>query len=130
MDERRGSRRQKSFLRGVVYFDRGRGVMSCLVRDFSEEGARIILSETIILPDSVKLHIPQRDQTHDARVQWRRGDEIGLAFTDVKPAGAVSAQEKQLIERVAQLEGEIAALQRTIKRLKRDKSADGEIEAA
>jgi len=130
MVERRGSRRQKSFLRGVVYFDKGRGVMSCLVRDFSEEGARIILSETIILPDSVRLHIPQRDETHEAHVQWRRGDEIGLAFTDVKQTGTTSPQERALIERVVQLEGEIAALQRTIKKLKREKSGDGEIEAA
>jgi uncharacterized small protein (DUF1192 family) len=128
MGERRGSRRQKSFLRGVVYFDNGHGAMSCLVRDFSDEGARIILSETIILPDSVKLHIPQRDQTHDAHVQWRRGDEIGLAFSNAKPAA--TSQEKQLLERVAQLEGEIAVLQRTIKRLKREKSGDGEPEAA
>jgi len=130
MVERRGSRRQKSFLRGVVYFDKGRGVMSCLVRDFSDQGARIILSETIILPDSVKLHIPQRDETHDAHVQWRRGDEIGLAFADAKPASAASPQEQKLIERVAELEGEIAALQRTIKKLRREKSGDDEIEAA
>jgi len=128
MSERRGSRRQKSFLRGFVYFDKGRGVMSCLVRDFSDQGARIILSETIVLPDSVKLHIPQRDETHEAHVQWRRGDEIGLAFINAKQGA--SPQEKELLERVAQLESEIAALQRTLKKLKRERSPDGKIEAA
>jgi hypothetical protein len=128
MGERRGTRRQKSFLRGFVYFDKRRGVMSCLVRDLSDEGARIIFSETVTIPDVVNLHIPQREQTWRAQVQWRRGDEIGLGFTEATPVAV--AQEIELSKRVAQLEGEIAALQRTIKQLKRERSGDGEIEAA
>jgi uncharacterized protein YceH (UPF0502 family) len=128
MGERRGTRRQKSFLRGFVYSDKRRGVMGCLVRDLSEEGARIIFSETVTIPDVLNLHIPQREQTWRAHVQWRRGDEIGLAFTEATPVAV--AQEIELAKRVAQLENEIAALQRTIKQLKREKSVEGEIEAA
>jgi hypothetical protein len=126
MSERRGSRRQKSFLRGVVYFDNGRSSMDCLVRDISEEGARIMLSESVIVPDAVKLHIPQRAQTRDARIQWRRGDEIGIAFADAKPAGA----EGELAKRIVELEAEIATLRATIKRLRREKAGDDGIEAA
>jgi len=44
MSEHRRSRRLKRFLGSFVYFDKRRGVMSCLVRDFSDEGARIIFS--------------------------------------------------------------------------------------
>jgi hypothetical protein len=72
MGERRINRRQRSFLRGFIYFDKRRGVMSCLVRDFSDEGARILFSETVTIPDVVNLHIPQRERTLRARVQWRR----------------------------------------------------------
>jgi uncharacterized tellurite resistance protein B-like protein len=53
-----------------------------------------------------------------ARVQWRRADEIGLAFA--KADDAASPRENQVIKRVAELEAEIAVLQRTIKRLKRE----------
>src|SRR5271170_5147017 len=113
MGERRGTRRQKSFLRGFVYFDKRRGVMGCLVRDVSDEGARIIFSETVTIPDVVNLHIPHREQTWRAHVQWRRGDEIGLTFTEATPVAV--AQEIELSKRVAQLESEIAVLQRTIK---------------
>jgi hypothetical protein len=127
MSERRGTRRQKSFLHGFVYFDKRGGATGCLVRDVSKVGARIIFSETVTLPDVVNLHIPQRGQTWRAHVQWRRRDEIGLAFTEATPAAA--AQEIELSKRVAQLEGEIAALQRTLKQLKREK-ADGDVEAA
>jgi len=42
--------------------------MSCLVRDFSDEGARIIFSETVTIPDVVNLHLPQKDITLKAKV--------------------------------------------------------------
>jgi PilZ domain len=128
MDERRTSRRHKSFLRGVVYFDKRRSETACLVRDLSEEGARIVLSQTITIPDVIELQIPQREQTVSARVQWRRADEVGLSFC--KPETATTPREDQLIKRIAELEAEIITLQRTIKRLKRDSNGDGGIEAA
>jgi hypothetical protein len=129
MGERRVSRRNKSFLRGFVYFDKRRGVMSCLVRDLSEDGARIIFSQSVNIPGVINLHIPQRDQTFRAKVTWRRGDEIGLALTAAVPVAA-SSPESELIQRVAQLETEIIALKRTIKQLKLENPSQGEVEAA
>ena len=128
MNERRASRRQKSFLRGVVYFDKRRSETACLVRDLSEDGARIVLSQTITILDVIELQIPQRVQTLSARVQWRRADEVGLSFS--KPDTATTPREKQLIKRIAELEAEITTLERTIKRLKRDSNGDDGIEAA
>jgi hypothetical protein len=127
MDERRTSRRQKSFLRGVVYFDKRRSETACLVRDLSDDGARIVVSQTITLPDLIELEIPQREQLVAARVEWRRSDEAGLSFR--KPETASTPREDQLVRRIAELEAEIAALQRTIRRLKREND-DGGIEAA
>lgn len=128
MNERRASRRHKSFLRGVVYFDKRRSKTACLVRDLSEDGARIVLSESITIPDVIELQIPQREQMVAARMQWRRADEVGLSFC--KPDAATTPREDQLTKRIAELETEIATLQRTIKRLKRDSNGDGGIEAA
>jgi PilZ domain len=117
MVERRGNRRLKSFLRGFVEIDKRRGAMSCMVRDFSDTGARIIFSDAIVIPDTVNLHIPQRDFTTRARVEWRRGDEIGLSFADASRAPPDSAE---LMARIAQLEGEIAGLRGALRRLKKD----------
>lgn len=129
MAERRSCKRQKSFLRGFVYFDKRRGVMGCLIRDLSEDGARIVLSETVTIPDLINLHIPQREQTFRAKVQWRRGDEIGLAFQGA-PAAVTSPQESEIIQRVAQLEAEIAVLRRTLKRFKQGTPPADDVEAA
>jgi len=120
MSERRRSRRLKSFLRGFVYFDKRRGVMSCLVRDFSDEGARIIFSKTVTIPDVVTLHVPKKNVTLRSRVTWRRGDEIGLGFNAASASTATEppADTAELMKRVAQLETEIASLRKVLRRMK------------
>src|SRR5580692_9055076 len=55
-------RGKKSFLRGCVYFDKRRGALECLIRDISDLGARIIFSENVNVPETVELHIPQRNK--------------------------------------------------------------------
>jgi PilZ domain-containing protein len=124
MGERRGSRRQKSFLRGFVYVSRRRGALACLIRDYSEKGARIIFSDTVTLPDMLELYIPQKDRTLKARVQWRRDDEIGLAFVDGVRAPAAESTASDVAQRVAMLEAEIATLRGLLKRVKRDTTRD------
>jgi hypothetical protein len=119
MAERRGSQRQKSFLRGCVYFNKRRNALDCLIRDISDGGARIIFSDTVSIPDVVDLYIPQKEQTIHAHVQWRHGDEIGLAFPDaIRAAGGT--EDGELAMRVAQLESEVSALRREIKHLRHE----------
>lgn len=120
MGERRRSIRRKSFLRGCVHFDKRRGALDCLIRDISEEGARIIFSDTVSVPDVVELYIPQKEQTIRAHVQWRHGDEIGLAFSETGRAPGEPPQAAELAQRVAQLETEIAGLRKALKRLKNE----------
>jgi hypothetical protein len=138
MAERRGSPRQKSFLRGCIYFNNRRSVLDCLVRDLTEDGARIIFSHTVNVPDIVELYIPQREQTLRAHVKWRRGDDVGLDFTNRAaaapastsgPASSAAPQDGELGKRVAQLEAEVTALKRTVRQLKRElpNASDAEV---
>ncbi len=127
MAERRRGQRQKSFLRGSVYFDKRARSLDCLIRDFSEHGARIIFSQNVSVPEAVELHIPQKQKTLRARVQWRHGDEIGLAFPDaVRAADGGDA----LGLRVAQLESEIAALKKLVKKLRAEVAPGEDADAA
>jgi len=125
MGERRDAGRRKSFLRGLVYFDNKHGALSCLVRDLSDKGARIIFSENVTVPETFDLHILQKNQTLRAKVTWRRGDEIGLGFACAKAAAAAAAAEAKpdataLAKRVTELEGEVASLRKLLKRMKGD----------
>ena len=129
MAERRRTQRQKSFLRGCVYFNKRRNALDCLIRDLSEHGARIIFSENVSVPDQVDLYIPQKEQTVRARVQWRHGDEIGLAFPDAVRA-ADGTSDGELALRVAQLESEIAGLRRLVKKIKAEIETGEDVDAA
>jgi vacuolar-type H+-ATPase subunit I/STV1 len=130
MAERRHATRKKSFLRGCVYFNKRRGAMDCLIRDLSEAGARIIFASAVNGPDVVELYIPQKEETIRARVKWRHGDEVGLAFPAVARAAEAPADDGDLAQRVEKLETEIAALRRMLKQLRNELAATGEVEAA
>lgn len=130
MAERRHATRKKSFLRGCVYFNKRRGAMDCLIRDLSEAGARIIFSSAVNVPDVVELYIPQKEETIRARVKWRRGDEVGLAFPAAAARAAAAPADGDLAQRVEKLETEIAALRHMLKQLKNELAAAGEVEAA
>src|SRR5262245_4377325 len=102
--ERRASARQKSFLRGCIYFNNRRSTLDCLIRDISESGARLIFSDAVSIPDIVDLHIPQKDQTLRAHVQWRHGDEVGVAFGNAQRAARYPYVDVvELAERVVKL---------------------------
>jgi len=135
MDERRGAIRHKSLLRGLIYVSPERGALACLIRDLSDKGARVIFSDNVPLPDVVDLHIPKRDQTLRAHVQWRRNDELGLAFIESEraPVADPAAGEPAPAEvpgRIAMLEAEIASLHELLKRLKRKQARTDDETAA
>jgi hypothetical protein len=129
MSERRKSARQKSFLRGRILFNNRQSGFDCLIRDLSDDGARLIFSDTAGVPEVVELYIPHKEQTLRAHVQWRSAGEVGIAFAASAHA-AHSAGMADLAERVEKLESEVASLRRMLKRLKSDVVGLTEPEAA
>jgi hypothetical protein len=124
MNDRRNSTRQKSFLQGRIFFNHRRSSVDCLVRDISELGAKLKFSETIAVPEVMELYIPNKDEFRRARLQWRTGDEVGVAFESEEVAspalapGAPTAGD--LATRVLKLEREIASLNRKVNELQAD----------
>ena len=80
MKERRSVSRQKSFLQGRIYFNNRRSSVDCLIRDYSEQGARLKFSESADVPEAMELYIPNKEEIHRARVEWRSGNEMGVSF--------------------------------------------------
>ena len=123
--ERRRTARQKSFLRGMIYFNNRRNVVDCLIRDISPYGARLIFSDAVTTPDQLDVYIPQKEQTLRGNVIWRHGQEVGVAFaqaTQMDPAAEAGepGSNAALAERVARLEMEIVGLKRILKKMKTD----------
>ena len=117
--ERRRAARQKSFLRGMIYFNNRLNAVDCLIRDISPYGARLIFSDAVTTPDVLELYIPQKEQTVRVHAIWRHGQELGVAFAQAAQMDPV-AEPSDLAERVARLEMEIVGLKRILKKMKTD----------
>jgi|SRR5450759_1983978 hypothetical protein len=127
MRERRAPR-QKTFLRGFAYFGGGPLAVECLVREMSATGARLEFSAPPPAIDDIELHIPIKGQKCTAKVIWRGGDEIGVAFLDASKGGNSEPSDGEQSDRVARLEDEIAELKQLIKLLQ--KPSESKTEAA
>ncbi|CAO4169779.1 PilZ domain-containing protein [Methylorubrum aminovorans] len=120
ISEKRQETRKRTFLKGRIHFNKGASSMDCLIRDFSEMGARLELSETNTLPESFDLYIPQKEMTLRSNLRWRRGDAVGVAFAEAhkpaspEPAPATDPSIAILLRRIAELEAENAGLRSLI----------------
>src|SRR3954468_4558451 len=93
--ERRRIPRQKSFLRGMIYFNNRRSVADCLIRDISPYGARLIFSDAVTTPDLLDLYIPQKEQTLRSQVIWRVGQRGRRRIpAGHSPAAALHSRER------------------------------------
>jgi hypothetical protein len=117
-DEPKIATRQRTFLRGTLYYDNRRVSIECIVRDMSESGARVTFDYPVTVPDSVELFIPNKQQTLPARVRRRAPNEIGVAFEVARSLEPRRAADADLRERVETLEAEIVALKRLVAKLK------------
>jgi hypothetical protein len=123
VNERRQRPRQKSFLQGRIFYNNRRSSVDCLIRDYSDSGARLKFSEAITVPEVMELHVPNRDEMYRARVEWRHGNEMGVSFSDETQTQSPSiapdaAAQGDLTARIQRLEAEVAALRRIVNELR------------
>jgi len=132
MKDRRTALRQKSFLQGRIFYNHRRSSIDCLIRDISDIGAKLKFSEAVAVPEMIELYIPNKDEFRRARIQWRAGEEVGVAFGEevdapaLAPAPATAAPDLQA--RVHRLEAEFVALKRIVNELRAEiRKQHGEI---
>jgi PilZ domain len=98
--DRRRAPRLKSLLTGTIVFDDRNSTMDCTVRNISAWGAKVALPDAFRVPEEFNLVIPHHDQTHRAKVIWRKGESAGLALSDVEE----HESQRRLTPREAALE--------------------------
>jgi hypothetical protein len=80
MTEKRKNVRSRTFLGGVIAFNRRKCSMDCQVRNFSPAGARVTFTNTAVVPDQFDLTIARKERTYRARMVWCGANEAGIAF--------------------------------------------------
>jgi hypothetical protein len=79
MNERRRERRQRCYLGARIEYNQRRAVFDCVVRDRAGGGMRILMQGARALPIDFDLVIPDKRETHRARIVWRTSEAVGLA---------------------------------------------------
>ncbi len=83
MQERRAVPRQRTFLKGLMAFNKGNSSEDCLVRNLSDRGALIELPHPYA-PEAFDLLVSSHALHRRARVVWRSGGRFGL---ELEPGG-------------------------------------------
>jgi hypothetical protein len=121
MIERRLLVRHKTFIKGRIYFNNRLSSIDCIVRDVTANGARLEVSENVALPNSFELHFPNKDEHFHARVEWRKGNNLGVSWTPeplAKPSTEDGGRtEHSITDRLSKLEHDVAVLQRRLNTL-------------
>jgi len=80
-DQRRNSR-VRAFQRGIVGLIDGDEKIPCLIRNMSQGGALLSLSNAHSLPSEFVLSIPTRGQIYRSKTAWRSMTEAGVEFLE------------------------------------------------
>ena len=100
MVEARRAERVRSFLRARIIFNNHSTTIDCVIKNISRSGAKIDLGNSMSIPETFDLEVPQKGRTFRARLSWRNETSIGVAFVDDEPAGRDRARGE--VERLKQ----------------------------
>jgi hypothetical protein len=78
--ERRSTPRQRVLKGAIIHFNKGYGALECVVRNLSENGARLAFGETTAVPPAFDLKIAGSDTVRAASVRWRTPDAVGVSL--------------------------------------------------
>ncbi|CAN5300600.1 hypothetical protein BH11PSE4_BH11PSE4_16030 [soil metagenome] len=85
MLDRRRHARGRVYYGGRIAFN-GRGsTMDCIVRNFSDAGAKVEFAYPTLFMGQVDLTVQRKGLAFLARMVWRRKNEVGFAFSHPRP---------------------------------------------
>jgi len=89
MLERRQHPRNRVYYGGMVAFNARNSTLACVVRNFSQRGAKIEFENSAMVPDRVDFEIERRGLSCRARLVWRDRNAAGLVFSDARETSDV-----------------------------------------
>jgi hypothetical protein len=78
--ERRSAVRQRVYKGASIVFNKGYGVLECVMRNRSDAGARLAFGDTLGVPPRFALQVAGEEPQH-AEVCWRSAREVGVRLS-------------------------------------------------
>jgi hypothetical protein len=80
MDDKRKAARRRVHKEGKIVYADGMRVIDCTIRDMSETGARLLVGNTLGLPDTFKLFEKSSGMLYPSAIVWRQSNAVGVHF--------------------------------------------------
>jgi hypothetical protein len=115
MLERREKAREKVIYAGIAHADDSVQPTSCVVRNISDNGARLEFERNVCIPrEPIRLTIARKGRSFLARIIWWRDNFVGVAFAAESP---FELPGSDLAQRLRRSERKKRELQRRVKEL-------------
>ena len=111
MQERREEHRGRTYLGADVSFNDTGVVINCLVRNLSQNGAKLVFAEPVEVRGEFALTIRQKRVRRRARAIWQHENEAGIAFVASSRGKVVSFETAH---RLKKIESKIDALAKRV----------------
>jgi hypothetical protein len=113
MPEARRSDRARALLGARIILNNHQSTIECQVRNISATGAKLVIANSISVPDEFEIQIPQKGRAFNAQVVWRTARETGVRFVP-HPDDAIGESSDEAHRRIKSLETENARLKKKI----------------
>jgi PilZ domain len=80
MDEKRKTIRRRVLKEGKIIFADGMRVIDCTIRDMSDNGARLLIANSVGVPETFHLFEKSSGMVYPTTVVWRQPSAIGVKF--------------------------------------------------
>ena len=98
--ERRPKTRKRVLLTGIIAYDDGAHSFHCTIRNLSESGARLAVTNNALFPSDFYL-INIRDRVaYDAKLVWNKRGEIGVTFKATTPLASIADPALAFLKRL------------------------------
>lgn len=94
MDEKRKAPRRRVLKDGKIVYADAMRVIDCTIRDMSVEGARLLIANTIGIPDTFYLYEKSTGLIYFTSIVWRQSNALGVKF-DGAPTSIHDAANKR-----------------------------------
>jgi hypothetical protein len=80
MKEQRSIQRQRALKGARIMFNQSASSITCLVRDLTSDGARLVVESPIGIPDEFQLVFDDGPRARTCKVMWKLPGAIGVRF--------------------------------------------------
>ncbi len=117
MVEARRAERVRSFLRARIIFNNHSTTIDCVIKNISRAGAKIELGNSMSIPETFDLEVPQKGRSFRARLSWRNETSIGVEFVEDDAVERDRGEVERLRQENRALRASVAQLTKRLEQL-------------